>query len=127
MKNTIALAAVIFGGVMLYSAIANKSTANVIRVALGQPEDPTENGVGGNVITGRATASAKDRPGYANDQLMGKDEKGEWLRDADGYIILKPGAVPFDPSKVVPKPGEQLGGTQGVQAESTSTGGVIFV
>lgn len=105
MKNTIALAAVILGSGLLYAGITGKALSNVLRMALGQEEIPGLNlPLDGSGIQGTAVANGKDRPGYKEDQLA-HDADGKILRDDDGWAILIPGAVPFDPSKVVPKPG----------------------
>lgn len=57
MKNTIALAAVIMGGGLLYAGITGKALSNVLRIALGQEEKPGLNlPLDGNGVTGVAHA-----------------------------------------------------------------------
>lgn len=63
MKNTIALAAVILGGALLYSGLTGKAPSNVLRMALGQEELPGINlPLDGNGVTGVAHADPSAIP-----------------------------------------------------------------
>lgn len=101
MKNTLALAIILLGGMLVYGGYKDYSFADTIRFFTGQklqnPPPPS------GTIPGTPTANPKDRPGYKDDQLQ-KNPDGSYKRDSNGYIELKPGATPFDPSQVQPEP-----------------------
>lgn len=99
MRNTLALGVIILGTLLLVSAIKGWTMMTTIQVMVGtKPWDTPSEAPKSGTIPGRATASQKDRPGYADDQLE-KNPDGSWKRDGDGNIILKPGATPFDPQQ----------------------------
>lgn len=110
MRNTLALGVIILGAIIMISAIKNWKIATTLQVVTGQkPWDTAADGGGstGNTISGTATANAKDRPGFHSEDLE-KNPDGSWKRDSDGYIIIKPGAQPFDVAQANAnrKPGE---------------------
>lgn len=99
MKNTLAIGVIIMGTLLIISAVKNWSFIVTLQVITGQKPWDTPGGSagggGGSTIPGRATANAKDRPGW-KDEALEKNADGTWKRDSDGYIVIKPGAVPFD-------------------------------
>jgi len=101
MKNTLAIGVILLGSIMVMASVKNWKMVTAIQVITGQkPWDTPADGGGasgsssGNpfdrTVPGNATPNEKDRPGYTDDQLE-KNPDGTWKRDANGYIVIKPG------------------------------------
>lgn len=100
MRNTLAIGVIMLGSLMMVAAVKNWSMAVTLQVITGQkpwdtPGGESSGGSSGKTVPGRATAAAKDRPGF-KDEALERNPDGSWKRDSDGYIVIKPGGVPFD-------------------------------
>jgi hypothetical protein len=90
MKNTLAIGAILLGGIMVYAGYKNWTLADTIRFFAGQEQS----GLAPGTVRGNAVPDPNDAPGFRDDQLERNDD-GSFKRDEQGNMIPKPGEVPF--------------------------------
>ncbi|ARK07708.1 hypothetical protein Toil_gp25 [Rhodococcus phage Toil] len=90
MKNTLAIGAILLGGIMVYAGFKNWTLADTIRFFAGMEQS----GLAPGTIRGNAVPDPNDAPGYKDEQLE-RNPDGSFKRDENGNMIPKAGEVPF--------------------------------